>query len=150
MRTHDGRLPRLRKGRGAALNPEGRFASEHREAVDDDWAAAADAAPVAPLLTDVVEEHARSIVSSNDSPDVPFTQSVTVPFISLYRQNSRIAGGYTVTTGPTPWLSTDPPGRIGTPEAGNSRSTIVEGGVAVVVPPSQLLRNCRGNVGARL
>jgi DNA repair photolyase len=76
MRTHDGRLPRLRKGRGAALNPEGRFASEHREAVDDDWAASADAAPVAPLRTDVVEEHARSIVSSNDSPDVPFTQSV--------------------------------------------------------------------------
>lgn len=76
MRTHDGRLPRLRKGRGAALNPEGRFASERREAVDDDWAASADAAPVAPLRTDVVEEHARSIVSSNDSPDVPFTQSV--------------------------------------------------------------------------
>lgn len=37
LRTHDGSAARLAKGRGAALNPEGRFESVRREVVDDGW-----------------------------------------------------------------------------------------------------------------
>jgi DNA repair photolyase len=76
MRTHDGRSPTLHKGRGAALNPEGRFACERREALDDGWSGTAADDPAPRLQTRVVEEHARSIVALNDSPDLPFRQSI--------------------------------------------------------------------------
>ncbi len=61
------------KGRGAASNPRGRF--EHTETTreDDDWHHETDAA-VRPA-TQVIEENARSIVSRNTSPDIPFEQS---------------------------------------------------------------------------
>lgn len=63
------------KGRGAASNPEGRFESVHREAVDDGWfPAPADDGPLP--ATTVNEERARSIISRNASPDVPFEQSI--------------------------------------------------------------------------
>jgi DNA repair photolyase len=63
------------KGRGAASNPEGRFESVRREAVDDGWFP--DEADVRERpATTVTEECARSIVSRNDSPDIPFEQSI--------------------------------------------------------------------------
>lgn len=63
------------KGRGVASNQEGRFEPVRIEAVDDGWFPPAEDGPARPATT-VTEERARSIVSHNDSPDVPFTQSL--------------------------------------------------------------------------
>ena len=69
-------LPRVHKGRGATLNPGGRFERHTREAVDDGWASleqlAGDPAPATQALPD----RARTIIAHNDSPDVPFDQSI--------------------------------------------------------------------------
>ena len=62
------------KGRGAVSNPEGRFESQHREAFDDGWLMD-EASPSAPQTT-VTAEPARSIITANDSPDIPFDQSI--------------------------------------------------------------------------
>jgi DNA repair photolyase len=67
-----------RKGRGALSNPEGRFESRRVAAVDDGWPIDADDALPA-LVTTVTAEHAKSIISRNDSPDIPFEQSIN-PF----------------------------------------------------------------------
>ena len=76
LRTHDGAAPALRRGRGATLNPEGRFEARRREVFDDGWDAGP--WPEAPpaLRTEVTEEHARTILSRNDSPDIPFGLSL--------------------------------------------------------------------------
>ena len=96
--------PRPIHGRGATFNPENRFRRDSREAVDDGWtspnAGAADADPtdaaaaaarvaagaaiadsdandeLPPLKTTVAVQQARTIISRNASPDVPFTQSI--------------------------------------------------------------------------
>ena len=65
--------PRI-KGRGAASNPEGRFETRAKESVDDGWEREVEPAPHP--ATHVTEERARSIISRNDSPDVPFDQSI--------------------------------------------------------------------------
>ncbi len=64
------------RGRGALSNPQNRF-ELRREAFDDGWANDPDAAdePAAPV-TEVFEEHARSLITSNDSPDVPVHRSI--------------------------------------------------------------------------
>jgi DNA repair photolyase len=67
----------LHKGRGAAINPPGRFEVELRETFDDGWSAPADAddAPQAPR-TEVSAYIAKHIITRNESPDIPFTQSI--------------------------------------------------------------------------
>ncbi len=62
------------KGRGAADNPQGRFEREGREAFDDGWEP--EAGEARDPRTDVTLTQARSIISRNDSPDIPFTQSI--------------------------------------------------------------------------
>jgi DNA repair photolyase len=66
------------KGRGATFNPANRFRRDNREAFDDGWAGPAadedDAPP--PLKTTVAIQAARTIIARNDSPDIPFTQSI--------------------------------------------------------------------------
>ena len=62
------------KGRGATLQIEGRFESVVREIVDDGWGTADEELP--PFRTTVTTEHAKSIISHNDSPDLPFSQSI--------------------------------------------------------------------------
>lgn len=63
------------KGRGAGINPDGRFEDQTRIPFDDGWGdAGEDDAPA--LKTTVTIEHAKSIISRNTSPDVPFTQSI--------------------------------------------------------------------------
>jgi DNA repair photolyase len=64
----------IRKGRGAISNPEGRFESLKREPVDDGWSSLEEELPA--LETTVTADPARSIISRNDSPDIPFTQSI--------------------------------------------------------------------------
>lgn len=63
------------KGRGAASNTEGRFEATHTEAVDDGWFPDEQHAVSRPATT-VTEERSRSIISRNDSPDIPFEQSI--------------------------------------------------------------------------
>jgi DNA repair photolyase len=67
------------KGRGATFNPANRFRREQRETVDDGWAAPdpddGDDTP-SPLKTIVRIQPARTIISRNESPDIPFNQSI--------------------------------------------------------------------------
>jgi DNA repair photolyase len=60
--------------RGALSQIPGRFQTEARAPVDDGWQR--DDEPLAPLQTTVTAERARSIIARNDSPDVPFDQSI--------------------------------------------------------------------------
>jgi DNA repair photolyase len=72
------RSDRSIKGRGTATQPAGRFESRTVHAEDDGWFPDDEGGPVR-QQTLVTEEHARSIISRNNSPDVPFTQSLN-PF----------------------------------------------------------------------
>lgn len=62
------------KGRGSLSNPEGRFEKTVHRSEDDGWAREEKDAPRP--ATHVRIEQARSIISRNDSPDVPFEQSI--------------------------------------------------------------------------
>ncbi|MCL4801987.1 MAG: PA0069 family radical SAM protein [Burkholderiales bacterium] len=66
------------KGRGAPSNREGRFEAWTREPVDDGWARedVSEEAPPRQLDTVVTRETAKSIIARNDSPDIPFDQSI--------------------------------------------------------------------------
>ena len=61
------------KGRGALGNPQPRFLKPAIEAVDDGWYR--DELPDS-IATQVRPEAARSIITRNDSPDIPFEQSI--------------------------------------------------------------------------
>jgi DNA repair photolyase len=69
-------------GRGATFDPGNRYRAMTREAVDDGWdnppaaddSDAGDAPP--PRKTIVTITPARTIISRNASPDIPFTQSI--------------------------------------------------------------------------
>lgn len=78
MRTTNGavgfRRDRAHKGRGAGLNIEGRFEQWQREAFDDGWPDDSEGSPR--LQTTITQEHAKSIVTRNDSPDIPFRYSL--------------------------------------------------------------------------
>ena len=62
------------KGRGAPSNPEGRFETRRRETFDDGWDISEE--PLPPLETTFTPDPARSVISRNQSPDIPFTQSI--------------------------------------------------------------------------
>ena len=62
------------KGRGATFNPQNRFRREGREAFDDGWNG--DDVPLPPQKTIVAIQKSRTIIARNDSPDIPFTQSI--------------------------------------------------------------------------
>jgi DNA repair photolyase len=60
-------------GRGTSANPVGRFETQRLEACDDGWWQAE--APARPD-TVVHAEIAKSIIARNESPDIPFDQSI--------------------------------------------------------------------------
>lgn len=64
-----------RKGRGAPSNLQGRFEQLGREAIDDGWASQEEEA-VPALKTEVTLTQAKSIISRNSSPDLPFDRSI--------------------------------------------------------------------------
>jgi DNA repair photolyase len=66
------------KGRGAVSNLQGRYELEARENFDDGWSQddEADAEHVPIWKTQVTEELAKTILSRNASPDVPFSVSL--------------------------------------------------------------------------
>jgi DNA repair photolyase len=62
------------KGRGAASNPGGRFEAVHAEACDDGW----DTVEELPRRPETMlqADHPRHAITRNDSPDIPFDQSI--------------------------------------------------------------------------
>ena len=62
-----------RRGRGARSNRSGRYEREQREGFDDGWESLGE---LEPFRTEVRDEPARSIIARNDSPDIPFEQSI--------------------------------------------------------------------------
>ena len=62
-----------RRGRGAGLNTTGRFEPVSRETLDDGWNTL-ESLPA--FKTEVQVEKPRSIISRNESPDIPFDRSV--------------------------------------------------------------------------
>ena len=66
------------KGRGAATRLAHRFERDTRGAFDDGWSTLQEEADegCGPPLTEVIWEEARSIVTSNESPDVYFDRSI--------------------------------------------------------------------------
>ncbi|BBK39288.1 radical SAM protein [Allostella sp. ATCC 35155] len=65
---------RARKGRGAVSNATGRYEPTQRIATDDGWGSAD--AELSPLRTTVGVDATRRIITTNDSPDVPFDRSI--------------------------------------------------------------------------
>ncbi|WP_422533627.1 PA0069 family radical SAM protein [Bartonella apis] len=61
------------RGRGAALNPAGRFEKQSGEQFYDGWDIDEE---LSPLLTSVETEKARTIITHNDSPDIFFDRSI--------------------------------------------------------------------------
>ncbi len=69
--------PAPRKGRGAVTNLQGRYEVDQRETVDDGWVASSEEECGRPVLrTQVFEERAKSILTHNQSPDIPFSVSL--------------------------------------------------------------------------
>ena len=65
--------PERRRGRGAGINPSGRFEPTARENFDDGWGTGDD---LPPLKTEVQEERPRKIITTNQSPDISFDRSI--------------------------------------------------------------------------
>ncbi|GAB3542254.1 PA0069 family radical SAM protein [Noviherbaspirillum agri] len=66
-----------KKGRGAVSNLQGRYERQLRERFDDGWTGDDTEPAEAPALkTQVIHEQAKSILSRNASPDVPFSVSL--------------------------------------------------------------------------
>jgi len=61
------------KGRGAPANPPARFVATRTAPVDDGWTPEPTPESIA---TEVRPERSRSVISRNDSPDIPFEQSI--------------------------------------------------------------------------
>ena len=82
----DPREPAALKGRGTAWAIASRYATDERSAFDDGWGTLdeqvavldGDGAGVAAQVieTQVTEQHVRSILATNESPDIPFDQSI--------------------------------------------------------------------------
>ncbi len=64
---------RMERGRGAQINPAGRFERQGLEAFDDGWESFAE---LPKLKTTIFEEIPKSIISKNDSPDISFDRSI--------------------------------------------------------------------------
>ncbi|MDT6940212.1 PA0069 family radical SAM protein [Brucella pseudogrignonensis] len=62
-----------RRGRGAGINPTGRFEPTTRHEFDDGWETLED---LPAFKTDVQVEKPRTIITRNDSPDISFDRSI--------------------------------------------------------------------------
>lgn len=75
LKTTAGNHGEAAKGRGATINPEGRFEKWGREASDDGWFQDAPEGPVKPK-TVITIERVKTIITRNDSPDIGFDRSI--------------------------------------------------------------------------
>ena len=62
-----------RRGRGAGMNPDGRFEPQQRETFDDGWQTIEE---LEPFRTEVQVEKPRAVITRNESPDIPFDRSI--------------------------------------------------------------------------
>ncbi|RKE85942.1 PA0069 family radical SAM protein [Rhizobium sp. AG855] len=62
-----------RRGRAAGINPAGRFEKLERVAFDDGWQMLEE---MPPFKTEVQVEKPRTVITRNDSPDIPFDRSI--------------------------------------------------------------------------
>ncbi|MGI2035100.1 PA0069 family radical SAM protein [Rhizobium panacihumi] len=62
-----------RRGRGAGINPSGRFEEQRRETFDDGWQSLEE---LEPFRTEVQVEKPRTAITRNDSPDIGFDRSI--------------------------------------------------------------------------
>lgn len=70
-------VPQAHKGRGAISNIAGRFETQLIETVDDGWLPHTDDTDINPALkTSITPELAKTILSRNQSPDLPFSVSL--------------------------------------------------------------------------
>jgi DNA repair photolyase len=69
-------LPQLQRGRGAHINPTGRFETLSESHVDDGWGSLAD---IPKLRTEIFTEKPKTIITRNQSPDISFDRSIN-PF----------------------------------------------------------------------
>jgi DNA repair photolyase len=65
--------PKVFKGRGSLSNPTGRFERTNLEAVHDGWYVEEQPDSIATILE---PDRARGVITTNDSPDIPFEQSI--------------------------------------------------------------------------
>jgi len=65
--------PDRRRGRGAGVNPSGRFEPTTRHVFDDGWSSLEE---LPPFKTDVQVEKPRTIITRNESPDISFDRSI--------------------------------------------------------------------------
>lgn len=70
----DWQPPPARRGRGAVANPSGRFERFATARFDDGWRTAEDC--LTPAKTEVTPEPARTVITRNQSPDIPFDRSI--------------------------------------------------------------------------
>lgn len=68
--------PTARKGRGAVSNMQGRYEEQLRTAFDDGWGDEESALQTGAPKTRVFDEQARTILTRNASPDIPFNVSL--------------------------------------------------------------------------
>ncbi|MBO6639486.1 MAG: hypothetical protein JJ942_15475, partial [Roseitalea sp.] len=61
------------RGRASAINPAGRFEALSRTEEDDGWQSLED---LPPFKTEVQVEHARTVITRNQSPDISFDRSI--------------------------------------------------------------------------
>ncbi|MGR8932541.1 MAG: PA0069 family radical SAM protein [Gammaproteobacteria bacterium] len=66
--------PMIHKGRASLSNAAGRFEKQSHHAEDDGWGCLDDELP--PISTEVIIDSSRSLITYNDSPDVPFDRSL--------------------------------------------------------------------------
>jgi hypothetical protein len=62
-----------RRGRGAGVNPSGRFEPVSRHVFDDGWS---NFEELPPFKTEVQVERPRQIITRNESPDISFDRSI--------------------------------------------------------------------------
>jgi len=70
------RLMMPKKGRGATDNPAGRFEERSFEAVDDGWGSLDELMGAPAPATELFADTSRTVIARNDSPDIPFEQSI--------------------------------------------------------------------------
>jgi DNA repair photolyase len=66
-------LPKQTRGRGARINVSGRYEPQSRVLFDDGWDSLEE---LPPLKTQVFIEAPKQIITTNDSPDISFEQSI--------------------------------------------------------------------------
>lgn len=69
--------PPPQKGRGALSNPEGRFETVRKQAEEDGWHTPVEPEDELPPLETILKpDPTRTIITRNDSPDIPYSQSI--------------------------------------------------------------------------